>query len=211
MPDYDQMFDERGAAKELRGYRQRGPQGSTRRLIDALRAEGVEEASLLDIGGGIGVIQHELLGAGVSRAMNVDASRPYLAAARSEAERRGLGDRVEYLHADFVAAAGSVAPADIVTLDRAICCYGNMPALVGRSVERAHRLYGFVVPVDRWWNRLAVVIGNLVLRLAGRGFRGHVHSTQAMHELVRDAGFERRYLHRGWLWETAVYRRAGEG
>jgi ubiquinone/menaquinone biosynthesis C-methylase UbiE len=82
----------------MRRYREKGPIPSTRALIEALVAEGVEGATLLDIGGGIGAIQHELLDAGATRATNVDASAPYLDAAGEEAQRRGHDEHVTYLH-----------------------------------------------------------------------------------------------------------------
>jgi len=114
------FYDPKRAASELRRYREKGPIPSTRALIEALVAEGVEGATLLDIGGGIGAIQHELLDAGVTHATSVDASAPYLSAARSECKRRGHDGRVTYLHGDFVELAESVPPADIVTLDRVV-------------------------------------------------------------------------------------------
>ena len=46
-------------------------------------------ATLLDIGGGVGAIRHELLAAGATSVTSVDASGPYLDAARSESKRRG--------------------------------------------------------------------------------------------------------------------------
>jgi hypothetical protein len=94
------FYDEKRAVSELRKYRERGPIPSTRALIDALKTEGVEGATLLDIGGGIGAIQHELLAAGAAHATSVDASASYLDAARAESERRGLDGRVTYLHGD---------------------------------------------------------------------------------------------------------------
>jgi hypothetical protein len=97
------FYNEKSAASELRRYRQKGPIPSTRALIEALRAARVEGATLLDIGGGIGAIQHELLDAGLARATSVDASGPYLDASRKESDRRGYGGRVTYRHGDFVA------------------------------------------------------------------------------------------------------------
>ena len=85
----DRFFNQRIAAADLRDYRRHGPSGTTKRLLDALQAGGVAGLTLLDIGGGIGVIQHELRAAGVSAITGVDASRAYLALARQEAEKRG--------------------------------------------------------------------------------------------------------------------------
>src|SRR3972149_5220101 len=80
----ERMFDRRAAERELRQYRAAGPGGTTRLLIDALKAEGVAGLTLLDIGGGVGAIQHELLRAGGRRATAVDASSADLDAARAE-------------------------------------------------------------------------------------------------------------------------------
>jgi predicted RNA methylase len=84
-------------------------------LIEALKAGGVEGATLPDIGGGIGAIQHKLLGAGVAQAISVDASDPYLDAAREESRRRGHDGRVTFMRGDFVDLADSVAPAEVRT------------------------------------------------------------------------------------------------
>lgn len=202
------MFDARTARRQLIAYRRSGPTGTTRRLIDAIRDAGVDGATVLDIGGGVGIIGFELLAAGADRLTDVDAARAYIAVARREATRRGLDDRVTLRHGDFVALAEEIEPADIVTLDRVVCCYGDWTALVDRSAARARRLYGLVYPTDRWWTRFGIGMGNLMLRLTRRTFRGFVHPERAIDDRVRAAGFEPRVHHRGWLWQTVVYERA---
>jgi len=205
--DYDRMFDARTAHRELTAYRRSGPAGSTRRLIDAIKATGIERASVLDIGGGVGVIGFELLAAGANRLTDVDAARAYVAVARDEAERLGLEDRTTFRHGDFVALADEIGSADVVTLDRVVCCYGDWTALVDRSIAHARRIYGLVYPNDRWWTRFGIWMGNLTLRFSRQSYRGYVHPERAIDARIRDAGFERRLHHRGWLWQTAVYQR----
>ena len=201
------MFDARTARRQLVAYRRSGPTGTTQRLIAAIRDAGVDGATVLDIGGGVGVIGFELLAAGADRLTDVDAARAYVAVARREATRRGLDDRATFLHGDFVALAEEIEPADIVTLDRVVCCYGDWTALVDRSAARARRLYGLVYPTDRWWTRFGIGIGNLTLWLLRRSFRGYVHPERAIDDRVHSAGFETRVHHRGWLWQTVVYER----
>jgi hypothetical protein len=205
--DFDAVFTDRDAQRQLAAYRRTGPSGSTARLIGAIRAEGIDGATVLDIGGGVGVISHELLAAGASRAIGVDASQAYVAAARGEATRRGFGDRSEHRYGDFVALAADLERADVVTLDAVICCYPDMPALVGRSVERARRLYGLVYPRDRWWLRLGFRLLNLGLALLRKSYRAHIHSPSQVDRLVRSHGLEQRYGHKGIIWQTTVYRR----
>jgi predicted TPR repeat methyltransferase len=206
-PDYDAIFNDKAARRELAAYRRSGPTGTTRRLIEAITASGVDGARVLDIGGGVGVIGLELLAAGAASLTGVDASRAYVAAARSEIERRGLGSRAAIRSADFVEVATEVEAADVVTLDRVVCCYGDWVALVDRSVERSRRLYGLVYPNERWWMRIIVATGTLVLRLYRQSFHFYVHPERSIDARIRAAGFEPRHHHRGWLWQTVLYER----
>jgi ubiquinone/menaquinone biosynthesis C-methylase UbiE len=116
-------FDPRLAKRELRRYVRSGLRKSTRLLLEGIRACGLRSATLLDVGGGVGVIHHELLGDGTaSAATHLDASPAYISVAREEATRRGHGDRVRFIEGDFVELASSLEAVDIVTLDRVICC-----------------------------------------------------------------------------------------
>jgi 2-polyprenyl-3-methyl-5-hydroxy-6-metoxy-1,4-benzoquinol methylase len=207
-PDYDSLFNERAARRELDAYRRRGARGTTRHLLDAIRAQGVGGGTIIDIGGGVGVIGAELLADGAEALTSVDASGPYLCAARGEIERRGFGERATFRHGDFVELAADVDAADIVTLNRVICCYGDWEALVGRSVERARHLYGVVIPRDRWWMRIPIALVRSVGRLFGQAYPFHVHPERKIDERVRAAGFELVFARRGLAWQTLLYRRA---
>jgi magnesium-protoporphyrin O-methyltransferase len=202
------FYSEKLAASELRRYRKNGPIPSTRALIEALKAEGVEGATLLDIGGGIGAIEHELLAAGVACATSVDASAPYLAAAREESERRGHEGRVTYRHGDFVELAESVPPADIVTLDRVINVYPDWQHLAAVSAEHAQRLYGLVYPRDRLMVRLVIFGMNLAFRLLRKPVRASVHPEDTIDRVAREMGLTRHCSRSvGPVWQVVVYRR----
>lgn len=201
------LFDTKVARVDLASYRRRGPGGTTRRLVETLIGEGVTGASLIDIGGGVGAIQHRLLEAGASRAVAVDASPAYLEADRTEAARRGLGDRIETIQGDFVALAPGLNPADVVTLERVICCYPDLDGLVSASASRATRLYGLVYPRDAFWMRIGARLGNLAFRLRRSGFRFLVHPEERIQELVRAQGLEPAVRHDGLVWTVAVFRR----
>jgi magnesium-protoporphyrin O-methyltransferase len=204
----DEMFGDKTAQRDLRRYRKRGPSKATRMLLDALQREGIEHATVLDIGGGIGAVQQELLDAGAERATSVEASDAYLRAAREESERRGHADRIRYHAGDFVALADGVEPADVVTLDRVLCCYPDMESLVAKSADRAQRLYGLVYPRDRWWVGSGFRVLNLGMRVARRAFRVHLHRTAAVDAVARDHGLTPKLARRaGPVWQVAVYAR----
>ena len=202
------FFNQREAARRIKAYRRDGPDRSTRVLLDALRAAGVEGATLLDIGGGIGAVQLGLLDAGAASATDVDASSAYIAAAREESVRQGFGDRVNYQHGNFVDLAPDIAPADIVTLDRVICCYHDLRGLVSSSAAKTRRLYGLVYPRDSWLTPLVTSAANLIFRLQRNPFRTFAHHTGDVEVLLHDAGLERRFFGTAGVWQVAVYARS---
>lgn len=203
-----EAYDEKVAAADLRRYRMNGPRPWTRTLLEALKAEGVEGATLLDIGGGIGVIQHELLAAGVTSAMNVDASSAYLDAAQAEGDRRGHAGRVRYEHGDFVELAGSIPRADIVTLERVLNVYPDWEELASLSAEHARLLYAVVVPRDTGFVKLVIFVMNLVLRLRRQEVRAAVIPIDALDRVVREKGLSRSFSQAvGPAWQVALYRR----
>ena len=140
IPSCEAVFDERAAQDDLRRYRKDGPAWATGVLIDALaRGVDLEDASVIDIGAGIGVVHLELLQRGAARATDIDGSSAYLAVARREAERLGVADRVEHVIGDAAVVGADVEPADLVALDRVICCFGDLPALLGAAAGLATR------------------------------------------------------------------------
>jgi Methyltransferase domain len=206
--DMGSFYDEKLAASELGKYRNEGPRPWTQTLIDALKAEGVEGATLLDIGGGAGAIQHELLDAGVAHVTSVDASAPYLDAARAESDRRGHGGRVTYRHGDFVELAESVSPADIVTLDRVINVYPDWERLVGLSAARAQRLYGLVYPRNTPMVKVVIFGMNLMLRLRRKSVRAAIRPVETIERIAGENGLSPHFAQSvGRAWQVTVYRR----
>jgi 2-polyprenyl-3-methyl-5-hydroxy-6-metoxy-1,4-benzoquinol methylase len=202
------FYDEKLTASQVSKYREKGPSASTQTLIDALKAEGVEGATLLDIGGGIGAIQHELLAAGVAHATGVDASAPYLEAVREESERRGHGDRVAYRHGDFVELAESIPPVDVVTLDRVINVYPDWERLVELSAAHAQRLYGLVFPRDTRMVKIVIFAMNLILRSRRKPVRASIHPVDRIERIARDSGLSPHFSRSvGPAWQVVVYRR----
>ena len=200
-------FDRKKAAKKLARYRKKGPQNTTRLLVGALKAQGVQGKTVLDIGGGIGAIQHDLLQAGSRHAVNLEASTGYLEACAEEAERQGHADRITHLHGDF-AHMNDVPPADIVTLERVICCYPDYERLVQQSCEKANEMIGVVYPHEALWVRVSMEIGyNLKFKLQRSPFRVFLHPPRRIHSLITSAGFTRRYFKITGPWQVYVYTR----
>ncbi len=201
----DDRFNQDFVAKKIRQYRQSGLKKETRLLVEALKSEGVEGLTLLDIGGGLGAIEHELIKAGVNRALSVEASQAFIDAAKTEATRAGFADKMTFVHGDLVELAPQIPEADIVTLDKVVCCYPDMESLVRASAARAKKLYGLVYPRDDWWMKAVIGFENLVENVKGSDWRVYVHPTQEVDRLIRDRGLQVRFRRALIDWQIVVY------
>lgn len=185
----DRQFGEKNASRQLRRYRRRGVGGTAKMLLAGLAEARVTGGTLLDVGAGIGSLTFELLERGVERGVIVEASAAYADAVTLEAARRGRASAVRVVRGDFLDVADQVPSADIVTLDRVVCCYPRYEELLGTALERAEHIFAFSYPRERWYMRGAMALANVLFRTTS-GFRTFVHPEGAMRRLVEQAGFE---------------------
>ncbi len=206
----DEMFNESAVRKDLKSYRKKGLDRRARRLVDFLSQQDISEATLLEIGGGIGALHLELMKAGAAKAVGVDASSAYVKAATSLAQSMGYGDAVEYHVGDFAEREQDIPGADIVLLDRVICCYPDMKALVTASGRHAQRICALTYPRRTWPIRAGVSLTNFVMAVFRRRFRTFVHHPQEVAATLASQGFSRIFEATagfGRIWEIAVYQR----
>ncbi len=204
----DHTFGDEDARASLKRYRKRGPQAQTRKLLEAVRSRGLKDASLIDVGGGIGTIYEELLPDTVSSATHVDASSAYLRVAEDEAGRRGNAERVRFVHADFTDVASELPRADIVTLDRVVCCYPDFHSLLEAAAGRAGRVLAMSYPRDVWFARAAVGLLDLVQAMRRDPFRVFVHPVTEMDRVLQAGGLRLASRQRLAFWEIALYQRS---
>ena len=202
------VFNEQYARGEVKTYFKKGIDKHARAIADVVSARGVEGASLLEVGGGIGGLHLELLKRGASRATDVDVSSAYVAAAQSVAERVGVRDRVDYRVGDFVREAESVSEADVVILHRVVCCYPDMPQLVTAAAQHARRLMALSFPTGAWYMRLGQHFMNFGMWLTRSGFRFYVHSPEVILATAAAAGLRPVQQKSSWPWQIVVFERA---
>ena len=204
----EDQFDRARAEQDLRRYRRRGPLPTTRRLLRALGERPRTGATVLDIGGGVGVIHHELLRRGFAGATHVDRSQAFIDVARKEAARVGHAGRVEFVHGDFRAVVTFLEAADVVTLDRVVCCDPDFASLLPLAADRARHTLGLSFPRDRWYVRSFVFLANAWRQLRGSDFRVYVHSPRAMDTLLRQLGLQRIRSDATIVWSIEIWERA---
>ena len=201
------VFCPERAEADLRRYRRKGPDPSTRLMLEELRRLPLEGTTLLDVGGGIGVLGLELLAAGAHRVVQVEASDAYLEVSQRQFKERGWGDRVQAVAGDFAALGEQADVVDLVTLDRVVCCYPNYEALLGRACNHAGKVLALSFPRNRWYVRASISLENLWRRLRGSSFRAFVHPPRRLAAVMECSGL-RRVAQRGTaFWVVEVYHR----
>jgi len=208
---YRWIFSEKRARAEARRYRRRGLDPTSRAIVRFLIQQGVADRTLLEVGGGIGAIQIELLKAGVKRALNIELTPTYEDAARALLREAGLEDRVERRVMDFAEAARDVEAADIVIMNRVVCCYLDMPKLAGTAADHTREVLVVSFPKERWWTRLAISLADLALRVARRQFQIYLHSPDEIIATAERRGLKTMSNQTGPFWQIASLRRTAAG
>lgn len=199
---YQDMFGDRFARRVQRRYARRGLNKTQQRLVGFLAERGLQDASVLEIGGGLGELHVELLRRGASHVTNLEISEGYEARAAELLAESGLADRVDRRFLDIATAPDEVDAADVVVLHRVVCCYPDYESLLGAAGAHARRLLVFSHPPGNLLARLAVRAENLGRRLRRNDFRAFVHPPEAMLAVLRREGLTPRYHHRGLVWEV---------
>jgi hypothetical protein len=205
--DFDRIFDEKHARSKARAYARNGLTGDAQRIAELVRERLAPGYSVLEVGGGIGEIGLELLRDGAARVLNVELATQYERVAAELIRERGLDDRVARRVGDFVREGDTVPHADVVVMNRVVCCYPDGDALVGAAAVHARRYLALTIPVDRWWIRLGIRMGNAFLALRRNTFRGYVHSTRLVVDAAQRRGLRLAEQHRGLIWQLIAFER----
>ena len=177
-------------------------------MVEFLELHGIEGATVLEIGGGVGEIQIELLKRGAASSVNLELSPAYEEEAKRLLGDMGLDHRaVRRLH-DIAVEPDGVEAADIVVLHRVVCCYPDYERLLGAAAQRARRLLVFSYPPRNIMSRLFIAAENLVLRLFRKQYRSYAHPPPAMLGVLGERGLRRTFAHHTPVWQVAGLERS---
>jgi 2-polyprenyl-3-methyl-5-hydroxy-6-metoxy-1,4-benzoquinol methylase len=203
----DELFGTRFARRMAKRYRKRGLDKTARQMVHFLESRGLGGASVLEIGGGLGEIQLELLKRGATRTVNLELSAAYDTEAARLAKETALERRMERRLHDIAVDPAGVEPADVVVLNRVVCCYPDYERLLGAAADHARRLLVFSHPPRNPISRLVVAVQNAGFRVMGREFRVFTHPPEAMIEVVERHGLRHTFTHRRLVWRVAGLQR----
>jgi magnesium-protoporphyrin O-methyltransferase len=199
----DSFFGERFARRMAKRYRKRGLDETARRIVEYLQARGIEDATVLEVGGGVGEIQIELLKRGARRTVNLELSPAYEREAQALLAEERLSGRVERRLLDIAVDPDGVERADAVVLHRVVCCYPDYERLLGAAADRAGRLLVFSYPRRNPLSRLFVGVQNLAFRAMRKEFRTFAHPPEAMLGVLRAHGLAPAYVDERRVWAVA--------
>jgi len=203
----EQIFKPRLARKSLDRHRKKGLDDLERRMVAAVSVDGLDGARVLEIGGGIGTLQSELLGAGAAQGEIVELVSAWEPYARELARERGIEERTSFRVADILESPESVEDADVVLLNRVVCCSPDGIALSGRAARLTRRALVLSFPRDVLWVRVGLRLVNVGMRVMGRSFRAFVHPPSELVSSAEAAGLTLMESGHGRMWAFAALRR----
>jgi 2-polyprenyl-3-methyl-5-hydroxy-6-metoxy-1,4-benzoquinol methylase len=159
--DYRRLFNRRFARRLANRYRERGLDKTARTMVEFLQEVGIEGATVLEVGGGVGELELELLQAGAAQAQNLELSPAYEHEAHQLAGQAGVQGRIDWRIHDLAQEPGAVGPADLVILHRVVCCYPDYQRLLGAAADHARRALVFSYPPRNLLSRAFYGVFNL--------------------------------------------------
>ena len=192
-------------------YRRRGLDRTAQRLVDWLVGQGIEGASVLEIGGGIGEIQLELLRRGAGRTTNLELVSAYDTEAAALASEAGVASRMTRRLGDIAVEAGVAEAHDFVVLNRVVCCYPDVERLVGAAARHARSGVVLTHPPRHIGSVATLAVVNAVQRILGNEYRAFAHPPEVIKAVLHDHGFVPRHMHQGAFWHVLTAPRAVEG
>jgi 2-polyprenyl-3-methyl-5-hydroxy-6-metoxy-1,4-benzoquinol methylase len=198
----NELFGPRFARHVASRYRKRGLDKTAARMVTYLVDRGIDGASVLEIGGGVGEIQLELLGKGASRTTNLELVDAYETDAIDLAEAAGMRDRMTRRQIDIAARPDEVEAHDIVVLHRVVCCYPDYQRLLSAAADHAKRLLVFSHPPRNWLSRTFTRLQNVGFGVMGRSFRTFAHPPTAMVAVAEGCGMRTDYSYSGPIWQV---------
>ena len=198
----------RFAGRYRRRFEKKGFEPTQRGLLEGIERVGFANATLLEIGSGVGNLHQDLLKRGAASAVGVDLARKMIDEAETLARKHGLEDRTRYRVADFVEEADTFDTADVVILDKVICCYPDAKRIVDASAAKARRVYAYTIPVNRWYTRFVTALIAFGMRLFRSDFRPYVHDPEQIEAWLTAAGFAKQYEKQTLAWLARVHARS---
>lgn len=193
------------AHRHRKRFEKKGFELSQIQLLSGLDQASYKDATILEIGSGVGHLHQTLLENGAKSAVGIDLSSKMNEEARQWAKERGLSKRTQYFDNDFIMIADELEDADITILDKVVCCYPDAESLVKKSLSKTQRVYALTYPRNRWYIHLVMNLLTLLMVIIGSDFRPYVHDPKNIEKWITNNNYNKTYEVSNFMWLTQIY------
>ena len=165
------------------------------------------DKGVLDIGCGLGAVGTTLLKRGGSKGTLVDISGDYLRAAREVAEDAGMGERTTLVQADFAVSSRSFPLADVVVLDRVVCCYPDATTLLEKAARHSNQALVFTYPRPLWFMPLFRAVCALGMKVMRREYRFFLHDPAVLMKAAKGSGHKYEETRTVGMWRLVTLKK----
>ena len=190
-----------------RRFEKKGFEVSQQQLIEGITQANYSDKTLLEIGCGVGHLHQSLLEQGAISAVGIELASEMLTEAIDWAKQRSLDNKTKYLEGDFIEIASTVEPADIVIMDKVVCCYPDADALIHRSLEKCRETIALTYPRKIWYTKMGTQTLALIMKLLGSSFRPYVHDPSQIEKWITEQGFKKTVQSQTFVWLTQIYQK----
>ncbi|MBI3363996.1 MAG: methyltransferase domain-containing protein [Ignavibacteriae bacterium] len=195
------------ASQYLKKFRKKGLAKEQRYLAEGILSTNVTGKSILEIGSGVGGLHLTLLKDGARAAFGIDLAEGMVDGAKQLSHEMGFSDLASYRAGDFAHIADEIAEADIVILDKVVCCYEDVDDLVAKSLSKTRGVYALSFPRPIFPVKLSFQTMIAIGKLFKWPFRPYWHDWDAMLKKIRADGFQEVAHRDTFVWAAYVFRR----
>ncbi len=195
------------AKRYLKEFKKKGLGKEQKYLIEGIASQGIAGKTVLEIGCGVGGLHLSLLKQGAVFATGIDISEGMIAGAKELSKELNLVEKTQYHVGDVIQLNKAISDADIVVLDKVVCCYEDVFKLLSISGNRTKQTYAFSYPNPNILVQISFK-GLIALRTLFRGkFRPYWHDWSALIKTLETQGFKQTYTNNTLLWNVCVLTR----
>lgn len=202
----NKFFSRRSSTYSKR-FRRKGLAKEQRYLVEGIMQEPLTSKTVLEIGSGVGSVHLNLLEQGASSAVGIDIAEGMIEKARQLAHDKGLEKRTRYFVGDFATMDGEVPGSDITILDKVVCCYDDVNALIEKSTAKTNEIYALSFPRDYLPVKMMFKTQIFIAKLLRFSFRPYWHNWDELCRNIASRGFSEIYHNKTLVWTVRVYRR----
>lgn len=205
--EWTDRFFSREARRYARRFKRKGLDKSQKHIAAMVQAHGLVGKSVLEVGCGVGGLHLTLLQEGASTATGIDIAKEMIEKARQLSGDLGLSDRTTYHVGDFATLNGAVSPADVLIMDKVVCCYESPLLLINRASVLCRKFLAVSYPRDSIIARFVFKGAVLVGKILRWKFRPYYHEPVFLERIIAGGGFRLVEQGRTVLWQINAYQK----